>query len=108
MKALNKATATTIIDAVEDLRLFGGWFGESWARWFVFWQVLFGLPLTADDEAIYRHHTHRGTAPQGAFREAWVCVGRRGGKSLIAAVTAVFLACFRDHSRFLKSGEVGT
>ena len=35
-------------------------------------------------------------------------VGRRGGKSLIAALVAVFLACFRDYRKILAPGERGT
>jgi hypothetical protein len=33
-----------------------------------------------------------------------VIVGRRGGKSLIAALVAVFLACFKDYSAVLAPG----
>jgi hypothetical protein len=36
-----------------------------------------------------------------------VC-GRRGGKSRILALIAVYLACFRDYRPFLAPGEVGT
>ena len=35
-------------------------------------------------------------------------VGRRGGKSRIAALVAVFLACFRDYRAILAPGEKGT
>ena len=34
-------------------------------------------------------------------------VGRRGGKSRIAALVAVYLACFRDYRRVLARGERG-
>jgi hypothetical protein len=34
-------------------------------------------------------------------------VGRRGGKSLISALTAVYLACFRDYRDVLSPGETG-
>ncbi len=40
-------------------------------------------------------------------REAWVVVGRRGGKSRIAALIAVFLACFREYRNALAPGERG-
>jgi hypothetical protein len=46
--------------------------------------------------------------PTTAAREAWVIVGRRGGKSRIAALVAVYLACFRDYRGVLAPGEVGT
>ena len=48
--------------------------------------------------AIYNKHTNRTMPPTEAFNEAWVCVGRRGGKSLIASLIAIYLACFRDYS----------
>ena len=35
-------------------------------------------------------------------------VGRRGGKSLIASLVAVYLACFKDYSKQLAPGERGT
>src|SRR6185436_13719931 len=53
-------------------------------------------------------HTKREMAPRQPFKEAWVIVGRRGGKSLIASLIAVFLACFRDYSAYLQPGEFGT
>jgi hypothetical protein len=35
-------------------------------------------------------------------------VGRRGGKSRISALVALYLACFRDYEPHLAPGEVGT
>ena len=32
-------------------------------------------------------------------------VGRRGGKSFISALTAVFVACFREYRQYLNAGE---
>jgi hypothetical protein len=43
-----------------------------------------------------------------AAREVWVVAGRRGGKSRIASLIAVYLACFRAYSDVLASAEVGT
>jgi hypothetical protein len=101
----------TILDAMRDPQLFGPWFKQraSWRSWEVFLSALFGLPLDAEDAvALYRRHTRRTTAPTGAAREAWVIVGRRGGKSRIAALVALYLACFRDYRDTLAPGEVGT
>jgi phage terminase large subunit-like protein len=41
------------------------------------------------------------------FREAFIIVGRRGGKSFISALIAVFLACFKDWREVLGPGEKG-
>src|SRR5437867_842086 len=99
----------TILDAIQDSKLFKPWFrGQSWGAWITFLKVLFAIPLDEADAVTYEHHTKRTARPQGAFRETWVVAGRRGGKSLIASLVAVFLACFRDYSKYLKPGEVGT
>jgi hypothetical protein len=66
------------------------------------------LPMTEDQLAIYRRFTGRSTPPTKALHEAWLVIGRRGGKSFVLAVIAVFLACFRDWRPFLGPGEVGT
>ena len=58
--------------------------------------------------ALYQQHTGRTVAPGSPRKEAWLVVGRRGGKSLIAALVAVFLACFRDYRKILAPGERGT
>jgi hypothetical protein len=64
--------------------------------------------MPADDLALYRRCTGRDEPPPGAAREAWLVVGRRGGKSMVLALIAVFLACFCDWAPFLSPGERGT
>jgi len=100
-------TGITISDTMRDPALFGRWFeGASWNAWKLFLAALFGLPFGDEDAAaIFSKHTGRATAPATPAREGWVIVGRRGGKSRIAALIAVFLACFRDYSPFLAPGE---
>jgi len=101
----------TILDAMHDPALFGPWFKQrrSWRAWEVFLAALFGLPLDGEDAAaIFARHTGRTAVPTSAAREAWVIVGRRGGKSRIAALVAVFLACFRDYRHVLAPGEAAT
>jgi len=103
------ADAVSIVEAMRDPELFGPWFtpAESWARWAAFLQALFGLSMGPEARAIYHEHTRRERAPSDP-REAWVIAGRRGGKSLIAALVAVYLACFRDYSKHLAPGERAT
>lgn len=100
----------TILDATADPHLFGPWFKDraTWRAWFAFLRALFALPLLTTDRAIYRQCTGRSTPPSEPAREAWLVVGRRGGKSFIVALIAVFLACFRDYSSYLTAGERGT
>ena len=55
-----------------------------------------------------RKHTGRSDPPARPPKEAWLVVGRRGGKSYVLACVAVFLACFKDWRPYLGPGEVGT
>jgi hypothetical protein len=98
-----------IIEALDDPALFGGMFPvETWGRWRVFLAALFGLPVSAGDLEVFQHHTARQTPPADAVREAALVCGRRGGKSRILAVVAIFLAAFRDYSAFVAPGEQPT
>src|SRR5262245_34754541 len=99
----------TIVEAIHDPALFWPWFRtQSWRAWETFLAALFGLPFDEDAAALYHKYTGRNTSPAEQAREAWVIVGRRGGKSRIAALVAVYLACFREYAPVLAPGEVGT
>ena len=94
---------------MQDQALFGPWFqGKSWDAWKAFLAVVSGLPINKAALKIYRQHTRRTSAPELPAKEAWLVVSRRGGKSIIAALVAVFLACFRDYRGILAPGERGT
>jgi len=98
----------TIIRAMNDPALFRPWFkGMSWDNWRTFLKALFCLPMTTKDKKVFTQFTGRKKPPK-SIREAWLPVGRRGGKSLIAALVAVYLACLKDYSKYLAPGEVGT
>jgi len=99
----------SILDAMDDPKLFAPWFrGKSWDAWRVFLAVLFALELTPANAEVYQRHTGRKVAPVAAFREVWLCCGRRAGKSLIAALIAVYIALFRKYDALLAPGEVAT
>ena len=70
--------------------------------------VLFGLPLTPEQTQTFTQATGRTEPPTTPHTEAWLVVGRRGGKSFILALIAVFLAAFRDWRPYLGPGERGT
>jgi hypothetical protein len=100
----------SILEAVEDPNLFAPWFPDAatWEAWRAFLAALFGLPMSSDQSLIYERCTGRTEPPQAPATEAWLCIGRRGGKSFILALVAVFLACFHNYRKHLAPGERGT
>ena len=105
--------SVSIVEAMSDPKLFAGFFkrrllrGDTWAAWKTFLRGLFALPMSDADKELFRRHTGRDPRAE-AFREAYVIVGRRGGKSLVAALIATFLAAFKNYDDVLAPGEVGT
>ena len=103
-----------ILEAMQDQSLFGRAFkprllrGDTWGPWRAFLAGLFGLPVEEAERALIAKFTGRSDVPNAeAFTEAYVICGRRGGKSIIAALIAAFLACLRDYSGVLAPGETG-
>ena len=99
-----------IVNAISDKNLFGSIFKDlnTWRAWLVALKAIFGLPMSDEELALYQECTRRENPPQKPFKEIYLIVGRRGGKSFITAVVAVFLAIFRDYSEFLSPGERAT
>ncbi|MER9860643.1 hypothetical protein [Mesorhizobium sp. M0185] len=99
-----------ILQAIGDPKLFGPWFRErsTYTAWFAFIAALFALPMTEEQLALYRKHTGREAAPVDPFTEAWLVIGRRGGKSFVMALIAVYLATFKSYRKFLAPGERAT
>ena len=111
MKPKPKANLSvlTILDVMDDPRFFGSTFRkERWNVWRVFLRALFALPMDAEQLALYQRYTGRTKPSPIPFTEAWICVGRRGGKSVIAALIVVYLAFFRDYAPYLAPGEIAT
>ncbi len=99
----------SILAAMADPELFKRVFrGASWGPWMVFLAALFALPMDAAAMEIYTARTGRTDAPVVPFKEACLVIGRRGGKSRILALIAVFLGCFRDYEPYLAAGERAT
>jgi hypothetical protein len=97
----------TILQAMNDEQLFAPWFRRgTWKAWRIYLAALFGLPMTPRMVATYTEHTGRTDPPQQQASEGWLICGRRSGKSLIAALVAVYLA-LRDYSAYLAPGEIG-
>jgi len=98
-----------ILRACQDPNLFAPWFRHGdWSTWRAFLAALFGLPMDETMLEAYRKHTGRKAAPAGQFAEAWLVIGRRGGKSLMMALCAVYLGTFREYREYLQPGERAT
>jgi len=98
-----------IVQAIKNRQLFRPVFRDlsSWNSWLVLLKALFGLQMDDKDLTLYKECTSRKKRPEQPFRELWAIVGRRGGKSFIMSIIAVFLALFHDFSKFLAPGERG-
>jgi phage terminase large subunit-like protein len=100
-------TAHTIDAALSDRRLLGAALGDSasWSTWIAVLRAAFGLPLDEQQRQTFADVAGCRPAPVHRVRELWAIVGRRAGKSRIAAAIAVYLACFVKHK--LSAGEQG-
>ena len=80
--------------AMDHAGLFRDSFADmsSWRRWRSFVAAFFGLPLAADGLEDAREFTGRAVVREGGYPEGIVLSGRRGGKSTIAAMLAVYEA----------------
>ena len=96
-----------IAKAFSDPRLLGAALGDpkTWAAWIVVLKAAFAIPLTPEELAIFKQVAGGRSLPLTRVRELWCIIGRRGGKSRIAAALAVFIALFVKHR--LSPGEKG-
>jgi len=94
-------------EAMDSQALFRRWFSppESWAAWRVVGKAIFAEPMTLEELDVYRRYTGRQSPPTEPPGEAWLPIGRRGGKGWFSAAVAVYIACIRRHQ--LKRGELG-
>jgi hypothetical protein len=94
-------TSPIAIDrALMDPRLLGAAVGDisPWSTWMVALKSAFGLGLITDKEReTFATIAGNRSPPEHRVREFWCLVGRRGGKSRIAAALAVFFSCFVPH-----------
>src|ERR1044071_5248304 len=98
-----------IIDAINNPKLFGSLPRfkklETWTTWLVVLKAIFGLAMTAGDLDLFQRHTGRTSPRSEGFKETYLIIGRRGGKSFISALVTCFIACFIDFSPFVTVGE---
>lgn len=102
-RKINTPYTGTILDAMDD----AGLVGPTWDPWRCVMRAAFGLPLSGAALELYRKHTERKEAPVvgESADEAWIVAGRRGGKSRMASLVALFCALRFDPST-LAEGEL--
>lgn len=97
-----------IIQTMTDPNLFARPFADAtFSNWRALVAGFYGLPLDDEQADVFHQLTQR--APTGQpFDELWLVIGRRGGKSNVSALLAVYEAFFNDYSDKLAPGEVAT
>ena len=102
-----KLSNINIIQAIQDRALFGQFIKDqsTWTNWKIVLKSFFGLPLISEEFRVFQELTNRTESPKDRCDELWLIIGRRGGKSFIAALLGVFLAIFQDFSEVITSGE---
>ncbi|MDO8795205.1 MAG: hypothetical protein Q7J25_11355 [Vicinamibacterales bacterium] len=78
---------------------------DSWNTWRSVLKAAHALDITDAEREVLTQLTQRQTLPTSPVRELWLLLGRRSGKSIIAALLAVWATCCRTYT--LAPGEVG-
>jgi hypothetical protein len=99
-----------IADALTDVNLLGSGLGpaESWQTWLATLKAAFGERLSRKDRRAFAAVAGGRRPPGRKVRELVAIVGRRGGKSKMAAAIAAYIATCVDHTTKLSAGEPGT
>ena len=99
---------TVAIDqALGNPKLLGHALGDvsSWTTWLVALRAAYGLPLDEDQRQVFASIAGGREPPTSRVRELWAVVGRRAGKSRMAAGIACHSALLQRHQ--LAAGETG-
>jgi hypothetical protein len=96
-----------IARAFTDQRLLGAALVDaaSWQVWQVVLKAAWGIALSAEEAKTFASIAGGRKPPSQRVRELWAILGRRSGKSRIAAAIAVYLALFVKHR--LARGQKG-
>jgi hypothetical protein len=96
-----------ICAAIQDENLLGAALGpsQSWATWLAVLAAAFGVPLSLPQRLLFANVSGGRPTPAKRVQELYAVVGRRSGKTRIAAAIAVYVAVIEQHR--LAPGEVG-
>src|ERR1041385_532546 len=97
----------TIVDALRDELLLGAALGDiaTWSRWLVVLKAAFALPMADEDRTAFAEVAGDREPPAHRVRELWSVLGRRSGKTRVAAAISVHIGAIEKHR--LARGEVG-
>jgi hypothetical protein len=96
-----------IARALLDRRMLGAALDDlaTWRVWAIVLKAAFAISLDAQERETFAAVAGGRAPPTRRVRELWAVIGRRAGKSRIAAAIAVYLALFVKHR--LAKGERG-
>ncbi len=88
--------AMSIDKALLDKRLLGAALGDSksWSTWLTVLRAAFALGLSPEEVELFNSIAGDRKPPAHRVRELWCLVGRRGGKTRVAALIACYAALF--------------
>lgn len=97
----------SIADALSDPRLLGAALDDldTWHVWMVVLRAAFGLGLNRAERRLFSKIAGSRQPPEQRVEQLWCLIGRRSGKTRVAAAICVFIACIEQHR--LAPGEVG-
>jgi hypothetical protein len=105
---MTRRPPASIDRALRDPNLLGAGLGgdvSSWSVWCAVLKAAFAIKLTHAERAAFAAVAGGRQPPTQPVSELWAVVGRRGGKSRVAAALGVHAACFLP--RPLAAGETG-
>lgn len=90
-----------------DSQLFAEQFDKDcWDNWRTLLKGFYALDMSDEERKVYHELTQRNDVHDDAFRELWLVIGRRGDKSQIAALIAIYEAFFVDHQHQLSGAKL--
>jgi hypothetical protein len=98
-----------IVKALKDPNLLGAALGNlsTWGKWRTTLKAAFGLKLTPKEMIDFHEVAGDREPPRRRVRELWAVLGRRSGKSRMAAAIATYLALLAGGREKLVKGEEG-